>query len=108
MTHKYRGCIVVLSINKSVDMGWPDLLSEPMVELMDDVDNSRMLLNSPAVPLLPMQQLFNPMDIRNISRWCNVAADHKAVLQSTNSQWNNRLHSNFGSKNPPDRNKVER
>ena len=44
------------------DKGWPDLLSEPMVESMDDVDNSRMLSNSPAVPPLPMQQLFNPMD----------------------------------------------
>ena len=79
-------------------MGWPDLLSEPMVELVDDVDNSRMLSNSPAVPPLPMQQLFNPMDIRNTTRWCNVAADYEAVLQSTNSQWNNRSHSNFGSK----------
>jgi hypothetical protein len=25
-----------------------------------------MLSNSPAAPLLPMQQLFNPMDIRNM------------------------------------------
>ena len=50
------------------DKGWPDLLSEPMVESMDDVDNSRMLSNSPAVPPLPMQQLFNPMDIRNTTR----------------------------------------
>ena len=80
------------------DKGWPDLLSEPMVELVDDVDNSRMPSNSPAAPPLPMQQLFNLMDIRNTTRWCNVAANHEAVLQSTNSQWNNRSHSNFGSK----------
>ena len=46
-----------------------------------------------------MQQLFNPMDIRDASHRCNVAADHEAVLQSTNSQWNNRSHSNFGNKN---------
>ena len=50
------------------DMGCPDILIEWMDELVDDEDNSRMLSNSPAVPPLPMQQLFNPMDIRNTSR----------------------------------------
>jgi hypothetical protein len=25
----------------------------------------------------------------------HVATDHKAVMQYTNSQWNNRLHSDF-------------
>ena len=58
-----------------------------------------MLSNSPVVPPLPMQQLFNSMDIRNTAHLSNVAADHDiSQLQSTNSQWNDISHSNFGSK----------
>src|SRR5664279_3001547 len=53
--------------------------------------------NSPAAPLLPMQQLFNPMDIRDTTHLCNAAVDHEAALQSTNSQWNNRSLSILGN-----------
>ena len=44
---------------------------------MDMKITREMLSNSPAAPLLPMQQLFNPMDIRNTTRLRNVAADHE-------------------------------
>ena len=36
-----------------------------------------MLSNSPVAPPSPMQQLFNPMDIRNTTHLRNVAADHE-------------------------------
>ena len=48
------------SPRKPNDKGWPDLLSEPMVELMDDVDNSRMLSNSPAVPPVANARALQP------------------------------------------------
>src|SRR5664279_6053313 len=53
--------------------------------------------NSPAASLVPMQQLFNPMDIRDTTHLCNAAIDHEAALQSTNSQWNNISHSILGN-----------
>jgi hypothetical protein len=85
----------------------PDLLSEPVVDDDDNGDNSRDADKlSSAVPLLPMQQIFNPMDIRNTTRLRNVAIDHKrfAIYQFPMER---QITLNFSNKHQIDTNWCE-
>jgi hypothetical protein len=50
-----------------------------------------MLTNSPAIPLLPMQQI-STLWIFATPHTCACSRRPRSSLQSTNSQWNNRLH----------------
>jgi hypothetical protein len=77
------------------DKGCPDLLSERNVEGDDgDEDNSSVAVNSPANPCC-QRNSSQPFGYSQCHTLAHVAADHKAVMQYTNSQWNSRLHSDF-------------
>jgi hypothetical protein len=77
------------------DKGCPDLLSERDVDGDDgDEDNSSVAINSPANPCC-QRNSSQPFGYSQRHTLAHVAADHEAVMQFTNSQWNNRLHSDF-------------
>jgi hypothetical protein len=77
------------------DKGSPDLLSERDVDGDDgDEDNSSVAVNSPANPCC-RRNISQPFGYSQHHTLPHVAADHEAVMQYTNSQWNSRLHSDF-------------
>jgi hypothetical protein len=77
------------------DKGCPDLLSERDVDGDDgDEDNSSVAVNSPANPYCQCNS-SQPFGYSQRHMLAHVAADHEAVMQYTNSQWNSRLHSDF-------------
>jgi hypothetical protein len=74
------------------DKGCPDLLSEHGVDGDDgDEDNSSVAENCPANPCYKHNS-SQPFGYLQRHTLAHVAADHEAVMQYTNSQWNNRLH----------------
>jgi hypothetical protein len=80
---------------KNPDKGCPDLLSERDVDGDDgDEDNSSVAENSSPNPCCQCNS-SQPFGYSQRHTLAHVAADHEAVMQYTNSQWNNRLHSDF-------------
>ena len=87
-------------------MGWPDLLSKRgwMVMVIGDNDEDNLYDADELSRSIPDANAtaLDPLGYSQLHTLAHVAADHEAVMQSTNSQWNNRSHKTFSSK-PTDR-----
>jgi hypothetical protein len=71
------------------------MLTEETVDGDDgDEDNSSVAENSLANPCC-QRNSSQPLGYSQCHTLAHVATDHEAVTQYTNSQWNNRLHSDF-------------
>jgi hypothetical protein len=83
------------NFSSNFDKGCPDHLSEHDVDGDDgDVDSSSVAVNSPANPCC-QRNSSQPFGYLQRHTLAHVAANHEAVMQYTNSQWNSRLHSDF-------------
>jgi hypothetical protein len=80
---------LIININNICDVGCGSIFS--MNTTMGMKITCEMLTNSPAVPLLPMQQI-STLWIFATPHTCARSRRPQNSLQSTNSQWNDRLY----------------